>query len=160
MTRGRVVGVLPLVALLAVASGVGVGCAERQSEGQYEDTIKTMHTERTMILRQLTPERSRDLTWLSTSQGKVEGMGRDLEAIQPPAVIESAHDRHVEGLDGLARILSRLADCARLEKRERARGEECRGKINQLELDEVRNDLDEADTIYREHGLKLDQPGA
>lgn len=151
MTQWRVAR---LVALAAVALIVA-GCAERQSKSQYEDALVRLHAGQGQVINELKERDVADVEWFDDAQQRMRRAADDLEAIQPPKQVEAAHRRHLEGLRGLARLLGRLGDCARLASRDRQAGESCRSNIDQLEIDEVRNDLAEADAIYEAEGFRV-----
>lgn len=144
------------VVLLTAAVAAGA-CAERQSEDQYQQNLTKLYAERQQVLRELPEQHDADVAFFADAQKRISTAASDLAAIQPPKHVQQAHDRHVEGLRGLSRLLGQLADCARLEQASPGGGRTCREQIDQADLDEVRNDLDEADTIYREQGFKLQE---
>jgi hypothetical protein len=144
--------VLMLVAVIAM---VGSGCAERQSKEQYGEQVEKLYVMRSQYVQNLSNTDSDDVSYYAKAQAKLRSAASDLESISPPKELEQAHDRHVEGLRGLSQVFGKLADCGRAEQRTPGAAAQCRRKIEQSDLDEVQNDLDEADAIYREAGYKV-----
>jgi hypothetical protein len=144
-----------LIVLLALLATVLAGCAERQSKEQYGENVKELYSLRTQQIAQLPTAATGDVQLYADSQEKLRVAANELDSIDPPKELQQAHDRHVEGLRGLSRVFGELADCARLEQREPQRSVECRHKIEREVLDEVENDLAEADTIYRHAGYEV-----
>jgi hypothetical protein len=143
------------VLLILVLVLPAAGCAERMTKSRYEEEVGKLMAERTKILNELPTHDGTDVQYFARSQESIQQGASDLDRLQPPKEAEQAHEMHVEGMRGLARLLGKLADCARLAQRDAGAGRTCRDEINQLELDEVRNDFFEADTIYEEHGYKF-----
>ena len=154
MTTASVPGLRRLAAalLLLLVLLAASGCAERMTKSRYEEQLGKLIAERKRIINDLPSHDPSDVKYYADSQEVMQGGASDLEALQPPKEVQAAHDMHVEGMRGLTRLLGKLADCGRLQQRDDVAGRECRDRINQLELDEVRNDFIEADTIYDERG--------
>lgn len=141
--------------LLACASLTVAGCAARQSKEQYQERLEAAGGVRQQVSVRVNGDQL-------SSQGDYEEAVRslreaadELDSDLPPRNVQAAHDAMVQGLEGLADLLELLATCeGRTDQERRA----CRQDISQEVFDEVRNDFDEANTIYREEGFSL--PGA
>jgi hypothetical protein len=142
-----------------VCALVLVGCAERQSRTQYEQTVKHARTARIGVLEEMGRRKPDDEAFFKQSQERMRTAAQDLAAVSPPSDVQSAHDTHVDGLKGLAKILGEFAICARIQMKDAGEGSACRKRIDSLEIDEVRNDLEEADTIYRQKGYDIGKDG-
>lgn len=147
--------------LLAVAVSLALlgsltGCAGRMSKARYQEEVGKLSVERKGVVTELPSHDSSDVRWFANAQETTHRGASDLDRLQPPKEVEGAHDKHVEATRGLSRLLGKLADCARLQQRDAAAGRACRAGVDQLELDEVRNDFQEADVIYEEHGYTFD----
>lgn len=154
MTR---VATAALVALVTAAASLS-GCAERLGKPEYEEQLVKLSAERAKVLEELPAHGTGDVKFYADAQKRVQLLAEDLDAIEPPADVQQAHDVYVDSLYGLARVLGKLADCARQQQRDAAGADECRTSIEQADLDEVQNDFDEAEAIYRHEGYKLPRP--
>lgn len=141
--------------LLLAAGLLTVGCAERQSKTQYEETIQDARKERIQVLNRMKTVSPEDEEFFLESQKRLDGLADDLADVGAPSNVTAAHAAQVEGLHGIADILGEFGRCARLQQQDAAKGTQCRSSINSLAIDEARNDLDEADTIYRDKGYDL-----
>jgi hypothetical protein len=79
----------------------------------------------------------------------------ELDADPPPRNLQDAHESMVSGMEGLSTLLDRLGRCEALAQASQQDRRACRQSIGQDVYDAIRNDFDEANTIYREEGLSL-----
>lgn len=150
---------LVLALLLAAAAWALGGCTDRQSKHQYEAQLEDVYYVRETVLGDLATVGLDDVTSLAKAQRRIEQVAQDMDSTVPPADVQQAHDAYVESLRGMSRMLGQLADCARLAHTNQQQGVECRKRIEDAELDEIENDFNEADTIYRARGYKLPAVG-
>lgn len=147
--------VLALAVALAAGAALLAGCADRQSRREYERQLGDVYWVRQGALGEVTTAGLEDPETLAKAQRTIRQAAADMDATSPPAEVQQAHDAYVESLRGLSAMLGKLADCARLGRRDPDAGTRCRREIEDSDLDEVQNDFDEADTIFRTKGYKL-----
>jgi hypothetical protein len=142
--------------VICIAGVVGAGCAQRVSHDDYQQRITGSDAKVRLVLRELADTDADDVKWHSRTQREVRGLADDLGDTTPPEDAEAAHDAWVDGLSGLARVLSKLSDCARAESTRAGTAKPCRAKITGEELDAVDNDLAQARTLFRAAGYKVE----
>jgi hypothetical protein len=146
------------LAVVVLAGAVAAACGGAMPRAQYERELGKIHDKRNQAVGQLNSAEPDDVQFFVDTQRDMQLAAQDLDRIRPPGDLKQAHKAYVESLYGLAQVLGRLADCARLGKRDEQAARDCRRKIDQSLLDEEQNDFDEAYTIYREQGFKLSKP--
>lgn len=144
-----------LVVVTAVLIAPGCGGLE---PGQYERELVKIHDRRIESVGKLGSADTGDVKFYAGQQKQMQLAADDLDRIQPPGEVRKAHDTYVDSLYGLARVMGKLADCARLQQRSELRARACRAAIEQSLLDEVQNDFFEAYTILRHEGYDLAKP--
>ena len=142
-------------ALLACACALAVGCTPRQSQDQYEQRLDNALTVRSEVSAALDSNQYRDAAAYDQAVVKVNAALDELDADPPPRNLVDAHERMVEGMEGLAILLDRLGRCEALLKASAQDRRACRQAIGQDVFDTIRNDFTEANTIYRQEGLSL-----
>lgn len=149
----RYVHVSARAAACLLASFALVSCTARQSTDQYEARLTHAQDVQSDVARALQAGEYEDEdAYLAASERVGEALV-ELDSDAPPGNVQAAHDRMVEAMDGLAILLDRLARCERrIEASEQDR-RACHQAIGQDVYDEIRNDFDEANTIYGQEGL-------
>ncbi|MCW2961003.1 MAG: hypothetical protein JWM25_733 [Thermoleophilia bacterium] len=142
-------------ALLVIAAAVLVGCTARQSTEQYEQRLEQALSVRSKVTDQLDTRSISDPNAFAAASKQVVSALDELDADPPPRAVVDAHDRMVQGLEGLAALLDRMGRCEELTKASEQDARACRQSISQDVYDEIRNDFGEADTIYRQEGFSL-----
>lgn len=128
-------------------------CTARQSRDQYEQRLSAAAAVRVEVSRAFNAGQLHGRTQHEAAAERVERALRDLDADPPPRSAQDAHDAMVRGMQGLAALLRRVAECEALAaQQQRAR---CRDQIPPDVFDEIRNDFAEANTIYRQEGFSL-----
>lgn len=150
--RWRTVGMTLLAGLVAALSA---GCAERVSHQQYQKQLDRTAEEVSIVTRDIAQRPSTDTRWFALHEQRLRDMADDLKATDPPSDVTQAHETWVDGVRGLSRLLGTIGDCARLEQSTSGAADPCRRAIGESRLDEVRNDLDEARTIFRDAGYRV-----
>ena len=144
-----------VVALALVCAVVLVGCAARQSDGQYQERLEQALAIRIEVTNRLEREEFDDRAAYEAAAEQVRTALDELDADPPPRGIQQGHERMIAALEGLSTLLVRLGRCEALGERSEQDGRACRQSIGQDVYDEIRNDFGEADTIYREEGFTL-----
>ena len=145
-----------LVAAAALLCGAGLaGCTARQSRDQYGERLEQALATRAEVTGQMEREDLRSATEYARASHEVTASLEELDADPPPRGLGAAHERMVTGLEGLAALLARLGRCESLARASAQDRRACRQSIDQQVYDEIRNDFDEADTIYRQEGFSL-----
>lgn len=147
--------VVAAVIAVLIATALLGGCTNRESSDAYEERIAKIYTLRTATISGLASASQTDVDQYAEAQRKISQAAEQLEAVDPPRDVQQAHDRYVEALYGLSKLLANLADCGRAESGGDDAARACRRKLSGERIDEVRNDFAEADTIYRHEGYKL-----
>jgi hypothetical protein len=144
------------MSLFVVALAVAVaGCTPRQSRDQYQDNLSAAIEVRTTVSAALTNHTYTTAAAYDQASDQVTSTIGQLDADKPPRGLGDAHQRMLDGLDGLQALLSRLGRCEALTTASRQDSQACKQSITQDVYDEIRNDFTEADTIYRQEGLSL-----
>ena len=151
MRRKAAIGLV----MLALAAATLAGCTPRQSTEQYEERLEQAIAVRTVAISQLDDGSLTTPAQFDELANKVVASIDELDADAPPRKLQTAHERMLDGLDGLAALISRLGRCVGLSEHSQQDARACRQSIGQEVYDEIRNDFGEADTIYREEGLSL-----
>lgn len=131
------------------------GCTARQSRAQYEERLEQALEARAQATRQLDSDALTTQAQYDAAAAKVAAALEELDADPPPSDAEPAHDRMIDGLEGLSALLGRLGRCTALGEASDQDERACRASIGQGVYDEIRNDFGEANTIYREEGFSL-----
>lgn len=131
------------------------GCTARQSQDQYEERLEQAIAVRQNVSSQLESQQLGDAKAYEQASGEVLSALDELDADPPPRNLQDAHESMVNGMEGLATLLDRLGRCESLAQASEQDRRACRQSIGQDVYDEIRNDFDEANTIYREEGLSL-----
>jgi hypothetical protein len=151
--RGQTI-LLPVVAL-ACAGAVVSGCTARQSQDEYEQRLERAVAVRDDVSARMNAHELETSADYDAASRRVGSALDELDADAPPRDLEDAHDRMVDGLDGLAALLQRLGRCEALAKASEQDRRACRQSIGQDTYDTIRNDFVEANTIYRQEGVSL-----
>jgi hypothetical protein len=147
---------LARVVLLALAAALlAAGCQGRLNDEQYQKQLDTVQRLRMTTLRGLPDHDLGDVQFFAKSSTQLSDAASQFDDVKPPGHVRLAHEKYVEALAGMGRVLGRFADCARLQARQPRAAVQCRRKIDQLEIDKVQNDFTEAETIYRQEGLSV-----
>ncbi|MCW2921187.1 MAG: hypothetical protein JWL76_1061 [Thermoleophilia bacterium] len=141
--------------LLVALSLVLGGCAARQSQDQYEDRLEQALAVRSDVGQRLEQHSYADAQAYELAAQEVLGSLDELDADPPPRNLQHAHESMVSGMEGLSALLDRLGRCEALATASAQDRRACRQSIGQDVYDAIRNDFDEANTIYREEGLAL-----
>lgn len=144
-----------VAALLLSFALLASGCTARQSRDQYESRLAAALETRTSVTNQLDRRSLASAAAYDQASEQVQSAAAELDADAPPKDVQHAHDRMMQGLDGLAALLDRRGRCERLAATAEQDARACRKSISQDVYDEIRNDFGEADTIYREEGFAL-----
>lgn len=142
-------------ALLACCVLVAVGCTPRQSQDQYEERLEHAIAVRQGISVRLAQRELDSAASYQQAAMEVNAALDELDADPPPSDLQAAHDRMVEGMEGLAILLDKLGRCEALAQASAQDRRACRQSIGQDVYDTIRNDFTEANTIYRQEGLSL-----
>lgn len=140
--------------LLVVALLLG-GCTARQSQDQYESRLEQALSIREDVSTKLDERGYADAPAYDIAAQQVLSSVEELDADPPPRNLQHAHESMVSGMEGLAALLDRLGRCEALARASDQDRRACRQSIDQDVFDAIRNDFDEANTIYREEGLSL-----
>jgi hypothetical protein len=151
--------ILRTVVLLAVACFVAAGCTARQSQEQYEERLDGALGTRDEVSGMLSGGGERTPEAFDAASDKVSIALDELDADPPPGNLQPAHDRMVEAMEALAVLLDRLGRCEALTAASEQDARACRQSIGQDVYDDIRNDFNEANTIYRQEGLSLARLG-
>lgn len=141
--------------MLVALSLVLGGCTARQSQDQYEERLDQALTVRQGVAQQLDQHSYGDAQAYDAASQEVLSSLDELDADPPPRNLQDAHESMVSGMEGLATLLDRLGRCEELADASSQDRRACRQSIGQDVYDAIRNDFDEANTIYREEGLAL-----
>ena len=148
---------IPIVACCVVL--LCTGCTPRQSKDQYQERLSNAVAVRNDVSNGLTRHQYSSGAEYTQAMKRVVDASDELSSDQPPRGLGDAHEQMVAGMEGLQVLLSRLGRCADLESTSHQDARACRQSISQDVYDEIRNDFEEADTIYRQDGLSLPQDG-
>jgi hypothetical protein len=143
-------GVLLLATLLTLTA-----CTARQSQDQYEERLDQAVATRTTVSGQLAGDDLADADAYAAAAAEVERAVDELDADAPPRNLQDAHERMVAGMQGLGVLLERLGRCEALARADEQDRRACRQAIGQDAYDTIRNDFDEANTIYRQEGVSV-----
>ena len=147
---------VPRTSILLLATGLVLGgCTARQSQDQYEERLEQALVVRQGVSEQLDQDSLDDPEAFDFAGREVRGALDDLDADPPPRNLQGAHDRMVEGLEGMVVLLDRMGQCHGAAQASAGDRRVCRQAIRQDFFDEIRNDFDEANTIYQAEGLAL-----
>lgn len=139
---------------------VASGCTARQSQEQYEErVIQALEVERE-VGGQMDARQLNDAAAYDAAAARVAHSLDELDADPPPRNMRAAHDRMVEGMEGLHALLGRLGRCEALATASAQDRRACLQSIEQDVFDTIRNDFTEANTIYRQEGLALPGQGS
>ncbi len=142
-------------ALIACACALVAGCTPRQSQDQYESRLDYALKVRADVANALDSNAYKDAAAYDEAAQKVNSALEELDADPPPRNLQGAHERMVDGMEGLAILLGKLGRCEALERASAQDRRACRQSIGQDVYDTIRNDFTEANTIYRQEGLSL-----
>ncbi|MCW2927711.1 MAG: hypothetical protein JWM86_1679 [Thermoleophilia bacterium] len=158
-TRRRIVAKLWIITALGLLVVVGSGCTARQSREQYDERLAMAAKVRDEVTEGLDSERIHTEPQLREAAAKLDAAVDELDADPPPRAAQAAHERMVAGLEGMSALVLQLGRCASLESAARDEARACRRAIEPSVYDDIRNDFDEANTIYREKGFTLPGTG-
>ena len=136
--------------IAASACLVLAGCSARQSKEQYEEHLADAMKVRTEVTSGLDAQQFESPAQFEEASKRIAAAREDLDEAPPPRNLQGAHDAMLRGMDGLADVLDQLGQCAALDTNQQA---SCRRAIDQSVYDEIRNDFDEANTIYQAEGI-------
>jgi hypothetical protein len=151
--------ILRTVALLVAACFIATACTARQSQAQYEERLERALDARDETSDMLSGGGERTPETFDAASDKVSSALDELDADPPPRNLQPAHDRMVEAMEALAILLDRLGRCEALKRASDQDARACRQSIGQDVYDDIRNDFNEANTIYRQEGLSLARLG-
>jgi hypothetical protein len=154
LARASAMLVAPSLVLVALSLVLG-GCTARQSQDQYEERLEQALAVRHDVAQKMDQQSFADAKDYQLASEQVLGSLDELDADPPPRNLQDAHDSMVSGMEGLATLLDRLGRCEALAQASQQDRRACRQSIGQDVYDAIRNDFDEANTIYREEGLSL-----
>jgi hypothetical protein len=146
--------VVPVATLVVLGLVLG-GCTARQSQDQYEGRLEQAIQVRQNVAAELDKNGYADANAYDLAAQEVLSSLDELDADPPPRNLQDAHDSMVSGMEGLSTLLDRLGRCEALREASEQDRRVCRQSIGQDVYDAIRNDFDEANTIYREEGLSL-----
>ncbi len=149
---------IKLAGLLAAASSsmIIVGCTSSTAPHEYEKAMTDAREARIVAISGLeSGEHTDDLEFLVKEQKEIRLAADELDSLEPPKDVKDAHEANVDGLYSLAKLLGKLADCARVSAKDTSKGQACRLTIGQEQLDEVTNNFDTADSVYKSEGYSL-----
>ncbi len=135
------------------------GCTARQSQDEYEQRLDHAMTVREEVSAKLAAREYATPAQYDAASAKVADASDELDADAPPRKFEDAHDRMVDGMEGLSALLQRLGRCEALAKASDQDRRACRQSIGQDVYDTIRNDFAEADTIYGQEGISVPDSG-
>lgn len=141
---------------LACALVVLAGCQARQSQEQYEERLGAVALVRAEVVEGLERGKYADAEAYERASERVSAAIEQLDVDPPPRALRTAHDRMIGGMGGLAILLDRLARCEERAEASQQDRRACRQSIGQEAYDAIRNDFEEANTIYREEGVPID----
>lgn len=141
--------------LLACCALAAAGCTPRQSQDQYEERLAHALEIREQVSTQLAQRELDSAAAYDEAALQVNAALDELDADPPPRDLQAAHDRMLEGMEGLAILLDKLGRCEALAQASAQDRRACRQSIGQDVYDSIRNDFTEANTIYRQEGLSL-----
>lgn len=146
-----------LVAVIVLLAAIAGGCTQRQSQDQYEERLQDAVEARDQAVDQVTYGKLTDDTQYAEAIKRVRHASDELDADAPPKQLEAGHERMVAGMAGLARLLELLQRCDAHDTSEARL--QCRSDIEPDVYDTIRNDFEEANTIYRQEGLSIADSG-
>jgi hypothetical protein len=155
--RGRVrrAGYLLAACLLVGSLGlVASSCVQRESHTEYESHLETTQPQVKDLIAKLQNASISDTSYYSNAETTMRTDADDFDAISPPSDVQAGHDAYRHALRGLAKLMATLADCARLAQGHAGSASACRAKVSSGQLDDIQNDLNEASTIFQDHGYK------
>lgn len=141
--------------VLTCLSLLAGGCTARQSQSQYEERLERALAVRTEVSAKLDAGKLASPADYAAAEQQLVSAVDELDADPPPSNAEDAHASMVAGLEGMAALMGRLGRCEALAKVSAQDRRACRASIDQTVYDEIRNDLSEANTIYRAEGYSL-----
>jgi hypothetical protein len=130
------------------------GCLQREGKDQYTKRLRGVDRKVQEIRTKLPTAEDDDVDYYDQSRRDLRELADGLDEVGPPSDVDDAQAVYVRALRGLSRLMGELADCARLEREQRGQGANCRRDVEQSSLDQVTNDLNQADAMYRESGYK------
>ncbi len=131
------------------------GCTARQSQDQYEGRLEQALEVRHDVAQKLDQRAYANAAAYQVASQSVMTSLDELDADPPPRNLQEAHESMVSGMEGLSTLLAKLGRCEALAQASEQDRRACRQSIGQDVYDAIRNDFDEANTIYRKEGLSL-----
>ncbi len=141
--------------MLLACTAVVAGCAQRQSQHQYQRELTIAERRVVRAQRELDGKDIADAAWFDRQRQIIRSVADRMDAIEPPRDARQAHEVYVRGVAGLAQVLAQLTDCAHEEQATAGSGASCRAGLNGAALDRVDNDLDEARAIFANDGYRV-----